>query len=394
MLQFVSLRKEYPLKFTFVIFCLSILLATGCFQTEPGRVAEVTADSATRRLSASEHARYANAARHFYDSALAPIGFNGAMLVAKNGEIVFEQYSGTRHLKGTDTIDANTSFHLASVSKTFTAMAILKLWEENKLSLSDSLGKYFPAFPYPGIDIRMLLNHRSGLANYTHYLDHYKWDKKIRATNKDVLQSLYTYRPPLQFATGKHFSYCNTNYALLALIIEQVSGKWYGEYLAETFFRPLKMNDSFVFQWADSARVTPSYEYNTRLYPFDFLDLVYGDKNIYSTPRDLLKWDQALYSGEFFSKATLDSAFAPYSFERPGVRNYGLGWRMQVPASGPKVIYHNGWWHGNNTVFTRLIADTATIIVLGNKRNGAIYRVKPLFRHFPHYGGSQEELEE
>lgn len=352
-----------------------------------------TAELPLKRVSDEEIEHYQRAAAHFYDSALARTGFNGAMLVAKNGEIVFERYNGAKHLGQNDTIDQNTPFHLASVSKTFTAMAILKLWQEKKLDLSDTLGTYFPGFPYKSVNIRMLLNHRSGLPNYTHYLDHYKWDKRIKATNQDILQSLYTYHPPLQFVTGKHFGYCNTNYALLALIIEKVSGKWYGDYLAENFFRPLGMHNSFVFRWEDSARVTPSYESNNRLYPLDFLDLVYGDKNIYSTPRDLLKWDQALYSGKYFTQATLDSAYLPYSLEKPGVRNYGLGWRMMVPPDGPKIIYHNGWWHGNNTVFTRLVADTATIIVLGNKRNAAIYRVKPLFRYFPSYSGAQEDME-
>jgi len=118
---------------------------------------------------------------------------------------------------------------------------------------------------------------------------------------------------------------------------------------------------------------------------------VYGDKNIYSTARDILKWDQALYpSTGFFKTTTLDSAYCPYSFERPGIKNYGLGWRMFVYPNGKKIIYHNGWWHGNNTVLTRLMQEHATIIVLGNKHNNNIYRVKPLFEAFSHYNGNEE----
>jgi CubicO group peptidase (beta-lactamase class C family) len=116
------------------------------------------------------------------------------------------------------------------------------------------------------------------------------------------------------------------------------------------------MNDTYVFSMADTARAMPSYEFNGRRIPLGYLDVVYGDKNIYSTARDLLKWDQALYpSTGFFKPATLDSAYTPYSFEKPGIKNYGLAWRMFVYPNGKKIIYHNGWWHGNRTAFYRLI---------------------------------------
>ncbi|MEO6135456.1 MAG: serine hydrolase, partial [Ginsengibacter sp.] len=98
----------------------------------------------------------------------------------------------------------------------------------------------------------------------------------------------------------------------------------------------------------------------------------------YSTPRDMLKWDQALYSNQLFSKETLEKAFTPYSNEKPGIRNYGLGWRMNIFPDGQKVIYHNGWWHGNNTVFIRMIQDSVTIIVLGNKFDRNIYQSKKM----------------
>lgn len=384
------------MKFSGLIILLACsLLQSGCFLSESSnKNKKDTIAAPVPAISAAEKSKYNSIVSHFYDSILKRSGFNGAMLVAKKGEIVFEKYAGTKHLKQNDSIDQHTAFHLASVSKTFTGMAILHLWEQGKLSLTDTLGIYFPAFPYPGVTIQMLLSHRSGLPNYTHYFDAYKWDKKIRISNEDVLKSLYDFKPPLQFSIGKHFGYCNTNYALLALIIEKVSGKWYGDYLKEIIFDPLDMTNTFVFQWKDSATATPSYESNGRLYPFDYLDLVYGDKNIYSTPRDLLKWDQALYKNTIFNAATLEAAFTPYSFEKPGVRNYGLGWRLQVPANAAKIVYHNGWWHGNNTVFTRLIADSATIIVLGNKRNSGIYQVKPLYRHFPHYDGTHQYVEE
>jgi CubicO group peptidase (beta-lactamase class C family) len=104
------------------------------------------------------------------------------------------------------------------------------------------------------------------------------------------------------------------------------------------------------------------------------LDGVAGDKGIYSSVRDLYRWDQALYTNKLLKYSTIEEAFKPYSFEQPGVKNYGLGWRMLNYADGTKIVFHNGWWHGNNTCFFRFIQDNFTIIVLGNKYNRNIYR--------------------
>lgn len=314
----------------------------------------------------------------FYDSTFPGNSFNGAFLVAKKGNIIFERYAGTAHLKSNDTIQSNTPFHIASTSKTFTAMAVLYLVQKKQLHLNDTLQHFFPAFPYNGITVKMLLSQRSSLPNYMNVMDREGWDKKQRATNTDVLNYFIKYKPGLQGSPGRHFSYSNTNFVLLALILEKVTGKSYAAFLNEIFFRPLKMENTFVFQWSDSARVTPSYRGNGMQEALTWLDETYGDKNIYSTVRDLLKWDQALYTQQLFDPSVLDSAFTPYSFEKPGIHNYGLGWRMYILPSDKKIVYHNGWWHGNNSCFYRVISDSLTIIVLGNRMNRNIYRVKPL----------------
>ena len=384
---------------TALSFVLAIYILKACSYTSGNGETNKEIDTSTKvtntaatPLSKAEIAAYERVAEAFYEKALDRPSFNGSFLVAKHGQIIFERYHGFFDIKKRkDSLNANSAFHIASISKTFTGMAVLKLWEEGKLQLSDDLNKYFPNFPYQGVTIKMLLSHRSGLPNYVHYLEKYNWNRKQFITNEGVLQSLYTYKPPLQFNVGKRFSYCNTNYALLALIIEKVSGQPYAQFLQNTFFKPLGMNDTYVFSMADSATAMPSYEFNGRRFPLEYLDLVYGDKNIYSTARDLLKWDQALYpSTGFFKATTLDSAYTPYSFEKPGIKNYGLAWRMFVYPNGKKIIYHNGWWHGNNTVLTRLMQDDATIIVLGNRRNNNIYHVKPLFEAFSHYNGDEE----
>ncbi|MBC7851028.1 MAG: beta-lactamase family protein [Chitinophagaceae bacterium] len=312
---------------------------------------------------------------------------NGAILVAKDGQILYEKYDGfSMYRSKKDSITANSSFHLASVSKTITGIAVLKLSQDGKLNVNDSITKYFPAFPSPGVTIKSLLNHRSGLPNYAHFMDRLGWDKKTKVTNHDVLDFLIARHEDIDIgAADRRFSYSNTNYALLALIIEKASGMSYKEYLKQTIFQPFGMKDSYVFTLEDSARSMPSYFNNGRQYAFDFLDLVYGDKNIYSTPHDLLKLDIALSSGVILRQDILDAACTPYSFEKPGTHNYGLGWRLLMLKNGKKVIYHNGWWHGNRTAFYRLPEEKVTIIALCNNDSKMIYSVRKLADLFGDY---------
>lgn len=324
---------------------------------------------------------YKNEVENFYNNKLLRSGFNGGILVAKKGEIIFEDYHGFYNLKKKDSLTRHSAFHIASVSKTFTAMATLKLAQMGKLSIDDDVKKFFPAFPYDNVTVKDLLSHRSGLPNYLYFMDKLGWDKKKHVSNKDVLDYLIKFKPPAT-KPNSHFTYCNTNYALLGLIIQKASGETYADFLQQQFFTPLNMKDTYVYNISDSATAMPSYDDRGRPEAFTFLDCGFGDKNIYSTPEDLLKWDQALYTNEIFSKETLQKAFSPYSNEKAGIRNYGYGWRMNVYPDGKKVIYHNGWWHGNNAVFIRMIRDSVTIIVLGNKYDRNIYMAKDLEKFF------------
>ncbi len=347
-------------------------------------------------VTKAEAERIRKACQLWYDSSLLLKGFNGGVIVAKNGNIVFEKYSGTVHLPGTDAITENTPLHIASVSKTFTAMAVLKLWQDGKLNIDDELSKYISSFNYPGVTIRSLLNHRSGLPNYTYFMDNINWDKTKTVTNQEVLNFLIANKATLQnlVQPNTHFSYCNTNFALLALLIENITGKKYASYLQQTFFKPLQMNNTFVFgNNADSLKVTASYDWKGRLIHFNFLDGVYGDKNIYTTPQDLLIWDRALSSKKIFTAETLAQAYTPYSNEKPGIKNYGLGWRMNIYPDGKKMIFHNGWWHGSNATFIRLLKENATIIIIGNKFNRSIYGGKILCNLFGDYYTPEEEEE-
>jgi CubicO group peptidase (beta-lactamase class C family) len=337
-------------------------------------------------LNAAEK-ELSKASKHFYEEYLMRTKFNGAMLVAKNGRIVFEKYNGLTEINKGEVINADISFHLASVSKTFTAMAILKLWQNNQLLIDDLVSKYLPSFPYSEITLRDLLSHRSGLPNYVHFMEALKWDTDVALTNQSLYEFIIQNYNKLR--SGRHnayFDYCNTNFALLALIIEKVSNLSYADFLDKTFFKPLGMEHTFVYAPEMKDIVLPSFKFNNQREGFTFLDNIYGDKNIYSTVRDMLKWDQAITDGEMFTKATLAEAFRGYSYERKGIKNYGLGWRLYELPSGKKIIYHNGWWHGNNTVFSRIPDDSTTIIVLGNKFNRSIYQAKKIIGIYDGYG--------
>lgn len=380
-----------------ILFCF---LCQGCYYSTIDKKKPVAAtarpDSVSHpsALSNSEIQKYYSASEAFYRDVLEKSRFNGEFLVAKKGEIIFEKYAGYAHFDQKDSLNENSALHLASVSKTFTGMAVLKLWEEEKLRISDEVSTYLPGFPYPGVTIKTLLNHRSGLPNYVHVMEQLGWDRKKIVYNQDVLDFLVTNKSRLQVGRpDKSFHYCNTNYALLALIIEKVSGIPYPQYIYENFFAPLGMTNSYVFTMSDSARSLPSYNWKNQKEAFTFLDAVYGDKNIYSTVRDLLKWETALSYGKMFKQETLDSAYAGYSHEKKGIRNYGLGWRMLEYPNNEKIIFHNGWWHGNNTVFARIIQDSATVIILGNRFNKNIYQAKKLFPAFGDYE-PEEDTEE
>jgi len=327
-----------------------------------------------KQLDKQEFRQYHRVLSSYFDSMLIGKGFNGSILVAKDGAVIYEKYVGYADLLKKDSlITSNTPLHIASSGKTFTAMALLRLVQENKLSLNDSLQKFFPGFPYEGVTVKTLLSHRSGLPNYIYFMEAEK--KNIRyATNNDVLNFLMTKKPNRNFKPDTRFAYSNTNFVMIALLIEKISGKTFPAFMKENVFDPLQMKNTYVFSLADTLTAVSSFNAYGGLWQNDMMEGTYGDKNIYSTPQDMLKWDQALYTEQFLSKTLLDSAFKPYSNERPSVHNYGLGWRMLNLPNGKKVIYHFGRWHGFNAAFARLTDEKVTIVILGNKYNSRIYK--------------------
>lgn len=314
---------------------------------------------------------------------------NGGLLVAKNGQIIFEKYDGFANFRDKTYITSQTPIHIASVSKVITATAILKLVNAKKIGLDHKVTQYLKEFPYPEVTVRMLLNHRSGMRNYAYFTDRDKnvWDRKNTLTNQDILTLLSTKDISLEQKTGTRFAYCNTNYAMLALIVEKVTKLSFAKALDKIIFKPLKMNNTFVLDFdKDKKKVAPSYKGNRVEIGIDYLDKIYGDKNIYSTPRDLLKFDQARYSSSFLEPSLLKQVFVGYSNENPGRKNYGLGIRMINWEDGKSFYFHNGWWHGFTSSFITLIDENVTIIALSNKYTKSTYSVRklaPLFGNYP-----------
>ncbi len=378
-----------------------IFLSCACGTSQGPKYLE-NPNFASLKLSSTEKERLIAEVKAKYDLLLGKKGFSGEILVAKNGEIIFEDYRGFSNFGTKSLMLPETPIHLASISKTFTGMAALKLWEQHKLDLKAPVTKYISNFPYAEVTIEQLLSHRSGLPDYTVFMESRKyimtqvknkrgrWVKRIQLiksenpfkqglyNNQDVLDFMVRKRPAPQSNPDRVFKYCNTNFVLLALIIEKISGQDFPSYMDENIFKPLKMDNTYIFSAKTIDKYTPSY--NARMVPYriEKFDCIYGDKNVYSTARDMFLWDKALNDGKFLTPATLEMAYQPQSPTNKYYHNYGLGWRILTKPNEEKLIYHNGWWHGNNTVFTRLINESATIIILGNKFNKSIYKGKEI----------------
>ena len=313
---------------------------------------------------------------------------NLSFLVAKNGAILYERYQGIGNRKTQEPITKDTPLHIASVSKVLTATAVLLLIDTDKIDLDQKVNTILKSFPYPDITIETLLNHRSGLRNYAYFTEEKGvWDRKKTLTNQDILTLFTEKNIQLESPANKRFCYCNTNYAMLALIIEKVTGLNFGEAMQQMIFKPLKMNHTFVFDIdKDKERVTPSYKGNNMELAFDYLDGIYGDKNIYSTPSDLLQFDLARNAPSFLNPELRAKIYKGYSNEHKGTKNYGLGIRMIEWETGQKFYFHNGWWHGNTSSYISLGKEGVTIIALSNKFTKNVYSVRklaPLFGDYP-----------
>ena len=353
---------------------------------EPENVIELVEIPAPGEVSIKDSIRIAGECERWWKSSVENTVFNGGVLVAWKGKTIFERYHGSEPL-GQDSMGPHKALHIASVTKTFTAMAVLKLAEEGKLNIDDLFSKYFPDFNYDSVTIRSLLTHRSGLPNYLYATEKLGLDPTKFLTNERLYKILIGNKADLEGIEppNRRFVYNNTNYALLALLIEKVSGLPYPQFMKNSIFIPFGLKDTYVYTEFDSAKASRNYDWRGRIEPDTYLDGIYGDKNIYSTCRDLLIWDRVLTHNLYLKKETIEEAYHPYSNEKPGVKNYGLGWRMNIMDNGKKFIFHTGWWHGNTALFARLLDEDATIIMMSNRFTRIPYQSKWLANTFGDY---------
>ena len=311
------------------------------------------------------------------------VEFNGTILFADHGRIIHKGSYGLISPDGKDSLSIHHRFQLASLSKPFTATAILLLEEQGLLKLSDTLGKFFPGFPFKEITIEMLLTHRSGLGNYNYFVEEFWPNKNIPIPNDSVIAIMNRHVPKTYYQPNIQFDYSNTGYMLLASIVERVTKKEFSQFMKEAIFTPLQMKNTYVYSMCspfdDSLRLN-GYDWKDRMISDFYQNGVVGDKGIFSTVEDLFLFDQAIYSGLILKPETWQKAFQgsiPES-EEPGANNYGYGWRLKTSFNGYEVVYHSGWWKGFRSYLIRNITLKQTVIVLDNMKRNSFISVEEL----------------
>jgi CubicO group peptidase (beta-lactamase class C family) len=308
--------------------------------------------------------------------------FNGNVLIAKEGKIIYKNSFGWADYLHRDSLTLNSQFELASVSKPLTATAILILIERGKLRLDQTVNDFFPEFPYEGVTIKQLLSHRSGLPNYVYFVDGIWKDKRKGASNMDVMNLLIEHKPGRYNVPDGRFLYNNSNYMVLASIVEVVSGQSFTVFMQENIFKPLGMKNTAVYSKADYEKIPTGVIGHDKIWRRsvvqNFLDGPVGDKGIYSTIDDLYLFDRALIDGRVVEKELLDSAYVGRSKPTNGVFNYGYGWRLY--EKGDHIIaYHTGWWHGFKNLYIRDLKNDITVILLSNMANASLNRLDDLY---------------
>ena len=302
--------------------------------------------------------------------------FHGAVLVAKNKKIVYQNQIGIADFKKKTLLNNESVFQLASVSKQFTAAAIMLLQQRNQLKLTDTVNTYFPDFPYKAVTIKTLLNHTGGLPKYFWIAEH-KWQQKKAPSNNEMMELLTTSNVQRFFKPGRNFDYSNTGYFVLASIVEKISGISFGSFLNQNIFEPLQMTHSYVYSFEnDSIRENQLDGY--RLHRgwrhvkirSTVNDAIVGDKNVYTTAEDLFKWTQGLNSGNLLSKESLALMFTKgetiYGRKVP----YGFGFRIDTKEKNS--IYHYGKWNGFSTGLTTYLEDDLVVIILEHTSYNAL----------------------
>ncbi len=337
-----------------------------------------------------------------YFSALARYDqFTGSILVGDHGRIVYEGSFGMADPATQRPNTPTTAFPIASITKTFTATAILQLRDQGKLRLTDPVVRYLPAFPYPTITIRHLLSHTSGLPEWGVVFDSLRLAHPDTVfTNHDLLAGYVAKRLPLSFQPGDRWEYQNANYAVLGLIVEIITGRPIDDYIAQHILQPAGMTHTFVpavasyhyaaaeradlaiptvipYMYADQ-RVDPDTVPYIARYWYNYNIGGYGD--IISTPRDLLRYDQALSEGRLLSDSTLRQAYTPMRLADGKINpaGYGLGWEAERDMSLGTVVNHGGGMFGLSCILLRDISKHQTVILFDNEQHSTVVHTHDL----------------
>lgn len=308
--------------------------------------------------------------------------FNGTVLVAENGVIVYEKAFGKANEVENLSLNTETKFELASVSKQFTAMGIVQLKKRGLLNYDDYVSQYIPELSYyKGITIRDLLVHTGGLPDYME-LAQVKWDTSKVATNDDMIKLFEKHKPDVLFAPNESYKYSNTGYMLLGTIIERVSGKNFETFLDESIFKPASMSNTFIHRRRYAPKKIENYaegyvfsdSLNRLIVPDSlesesyviYLDGIVGDGMVNSNLRDLLRWDRILYSDKLINKQDKAEIFSSYLTSDSTSTDYGFGWGLDNYKTYGKIVNHSGAWAGYLTHIERHIDNDKTVIILQN----------------------------
>lgn len=366
-----------------ILFVCGIIVGAfvGCREKPRGPIPELRTDSLFVDLGKKDVARRTARVEKAFAAMRREQGLNGTVLYAEGGQVLYRHAFGWRNLiKANDSIRIDDQFQLASVSKMFTAEAIMLLYSQGKLDYEDDITVYLPEFPYQGITIRNLLNHRSGLSRYEVLADERWPDRGVPAFNDDIIRLYAEYKPDPYNKPDVTFHYTNVNYALLGSIVERVGGQPFEDFMREQVFLPLGMERSYIYSLRGVERLSTYVDTEVQGHDLlrkgarraqdDYLNGVVGDKVMYSTVDDLYRFSLALECGLFLPDSIQQEAFKPGSPQWKKGENYGFGWRMS--DKHPGVLYHFGWWKGYRTFFIRDVAKGRVLIVLTNTDSGVV----------------------
>jgi CubicO group peptidase (beta-lactamase class C family) len=268
-------------------------------------------------------------------------------------------------------LTAEMPMQIASISKTFCATSVMILYSKSKLKLTDTLRQYFPELPYYNISLEQMLSHSTGLPEYTWFTDHMWHDSLGQIDNARLIALMSEEKPENYFDPGKRHHYCNTNFVLLASIVEKVSGMPYPDFVKKHILDPLGMQKTKVLpaHFPIKNLMVKGHYGDGRVFPEHYQDGTYGDKNIVSTVGDLYLFYKGLRANKLFPEAIKNEMFRTrWPNARRGT-GYALGWRVR-PTENETWMFHSGWWHGFRTNFYFSLQEDKCAITLCNRLSG------------------------